>query len=260
MTLTDTQTAMLARAVASLEDTNQPYGFELEGGDLSHLAELGLVEFDLTTRSPDNEKKVAVRATDAGKAYEGPVPGEVAGNPAEGDTPPQNAAEAGTEEVPQVESDTPLPGGEQPADGPGVEVDRGEAPEKVSADPDPAPDMEKAMNNIAKEVFKIQDSVPIPAKTRTPKATPYPFAMLKHGQSFFVAATKQMPDPAKTIGSKVATALKACAKVTGHVDTGKVHPTTGEVMQRPQYDRRFIVRKWEEDGVKGARVWCEFLS
>jgi len=108
--------------------------------------------------------------------------------------------------------------------------------------------------------FTIDTGVPIPeAKHRGgggrkgPRGSKYPFATMENGQSFFVPATEDMPNPAKTLASTASTAKKAFGEVTGTRSITR----KGVEKQVPAYSftRGFIVRAVEENGVSGARVW-----
>ena len=116
----------------------------------------------------------------------------------------------------------------------------------------------------AAPTFAINDGVPIPAVKRRGSATSvYPFDALtiedgaEFGQSFFVPATEEMPNPGKSLASTVSSASKRYATENGtRTINRKVDGVMTEV-QVPAYDyeRKFIVRSVEENGVKGARVW-----
>ena len=57
--------------------------------------------------------------------------------------------------------------------------------------------------------YAIEDGIPVPEIRRGGDRTQlYPFDRLAVGQSFFVAATDQMPNPAKTLGSTVSSATR----------------------------------------------------
>jgi hypothetical protein len=116
----------------------------------------------------------------------------------------------------------------------------------------------------AAPAFAINDGVPVPAiKRRGPATSIYPFDALtiedgaEFGQSFFVPATEEMPNPGKSLASTVSSASKRYATENGtRTINRKVDGVMTEV-QVPAYDyeRKFIVRSVEENGVKGARVW-----
>lgn len=108
--------------------------------------------------------------------------------------------------------------------------------------------------------FAIEDGIAIPEAKRGggggrkgPRGSKYPFATMENGQSFFVPATKEMPNPAKTLASTASTAKKAFATENGT----RTITRKGETKQVKAYtfERGFIVRAVEENGVKGARVW-----
>lgn len=115
------------------------------------------------------------------------------------------------------------------------------------------------MDNTASE-FAIDDGVAIPAIKRSGAATSrYPFDALGVGQSFFVPATEDMPNPGKSLASTVSSASKRYATENGTRTINRRNKETGELepVEVPKYDyeRKFMVRTVEENGVKGARVW-----
>lgn len=157
------------------------------------LVDAGYVECNITMTDPDDAKKVAVRATPTGMAYE---------------------------ETPTTTEGT------------------------------------KTMNSP----FAIDDGVAIPAIKRSGSATSiYPFDALEVGQSFFVPATEDMPNPGKSLASTVSSASKRYATQNGTRTINRRNKETGEMepVEVPAYDyeRKFMVRSVEENGIKGARVW-----
>lgn len=112
----------------------------------------------------------------------------------------------------------------------------------------------------APAAFAIETGVPIPAIKRQGVATSiYPFDALEVGQSFFVPATDEMPNPGKSLASTVSSASKRYATEVGTRTINRRNKETGEMepVEVPayKYDRKFMVRTVEENGVKGARVW-----
>ena len=105
-----------------------------------------------------------------------------------------------------------------------------------------------------KSMFKIEDNVPVPAISGRGRGVKmYPFDQLAVGQSFFVANDESKPNAAKSLASTVcsATARYAVPAEDGSTKTNK----KGEVVPVMVKTRKFVVRRAEEDGVKGARVW-----
>ena len=105
-----------------------------------------------------------------------------------------------------------------------------------------------------KSMFKIENEVPVPAISgRGRGGNVYPFNQLEVGQSFFVANSESKPNAAKSLASTVssATARYAVPAEDGSTKTNK----KGEVVPVMVKTRMFVVRRVEEDGVKGARVW-----
>lgn len=112
----------------------------------------------------------------------------------------------------------------------------------------------------APAAFAVESGVPIPTIKRQGAATSiYPFDALEVGQSFFVPATDEMPNPGKSLASTVSSASKRYATEKGTRTINRKNKETGEMepVEVPayKYDRKFMVRTIEENGVKGARVW-----
>jgi len=108
--------------------------------------------------------------------------------------------------------------------------------------------------------FAIDNDVSIPAVTRRgATASPYPFDEMELGQSFFVPATEAMANPGKSLASTVSSASKRYATENGTRLINRRNKETNEMGQvevpKYHYERKFMVRTVEENGVKGARVW-----
>jgi hypothetical protein len=108
--------------------------------------------------------------------------------------------------------------------------------------------------------FTIETGVEMPAITRAGSRTSvYPFDALEVGQSFFVPATEEMPDPAKSLASTVSSASKRYATVDGTRTIHRKNKETGELepveVDNYVYERKFAVRKCDHEGTPGARVW-----
>lgn len=121
---------------------------------------------------------------------------------------------------------------------------------------------EKGTNTVENPAtqFAIEDDVKIPAiKRKGPANSVYPFDALEVGQSFFVPATEDMPNPGKSLASTVSSASKRYATENGTRIINRRNRETNEMHQVEvpayEYERKFIVRTVEENGVKGARVW-----
>lgn len=139
---------------------------------------------------------------------------------------------------------------------------------KVSSDPDPAGNVSVFATSLGvaavtgtspveaavtpKSEFVIEDGFVPPASKRGGiKSDTYPFAALGVGQSFFVPATAERPNPAKGLASTVSSATKrfAAAYPSGHAQAGQPTGKDG---------RKFTVRaRTTADGEKsnGARVY-----
>lgn len=128
-----------------------------------------------------------------------------------------------------------------------------------------------------KSAFKLDDAVALPTIKRGGRGgNVYPFDEMGVNQSFFVAATSDKPDPAKSLASTVSSATARYAvEVEGETEevevktykldeAGKrvkvdgsfvVLSTATETRPKMAVTRQFVVRSVEESGVKGARVW-----
>lgn len=113
---------------------------------------------------------------------------------------------------------------------------------------------------VTEPSFAIEDGIAIPEAKRGggggrkgPRGSKYPFATMENGQSFFVPATEEMPNPAKTLASTASTAKKAFGSVTGTREITRKGET--KTVDAYTYTRGFIVRAVEENGIRGARVW-----
>lgn len=110
-----------------------------------------------------------------------------------------------------------------------------------------------------KTSFVLEEGFEVPESKRGGlKGSTYPFADMKVGQSFFIAATEKTPNPAKGMASTVSSANKRFVSVFP-ATTGKdktPHPKAGQ--PTGQDGRKFTVRaRTVADGEKvdGARVY-----
>lgn len=84
--------------------------------------------------------------------------------------------------------------------------------------------------------FAIETGIPLPAiKRGNAGATKYPFDKMATGDSFFVAATETVPNPAKSLASTVNSANKRYKDAV------------------PK--RKFAIRQDKKGDVAGARIW-----
>ena len=105
-----------------------------------------------------------------------------------------------------------------------------------------------------KTMFQVENDVPVPAISgRGRGGNMYPFDQLAVGQSFFIPNSESKPNAAKSLASTVssATTRYAVPSADGATKTNKA----GETVPVMVKTRKFVVRRVEEDGVKGARVW-----
>lgn len=136
----------------------------------------------------------------------------------------------------------------------------GDNVEPVNEDNATADESAITQGNKTMSGFSIDTGVPVPAIKRSGAATSiYPFDALEVGQSFFVPATDEMPNPGKSLASTVSSASKRYATETGTRELTRKNRTTSEIetvtVPTYTYERKFMVRTVEENGVKGARVW-----
>lgn len=99
------------------------------------------------------------------------------------------------------------------------------------------------------EPFVLEDAIPIPESKRGVRTeSVYPFDKMAVGQSFFVAATAERPNPAKVLASTVSGATRryAIESTTETMVTRK-----GNVVPKLEYTRKFEIRSAEG----GARIW-----
>lgn len=108
--------------------------------------------------------------------------------------------------------------------------------------------------------FGVDDNIPVPAAKRGggggrkgPRGSKYPFDTMENGQSFFVPATAEMENPAKTLASTASTFKKKYGTQTGTRSITR----KGVTKDVPAYTftRGFVVRAVTENGVAGCRVW-----
>ncbi len=113
---------------------------------------------------------------------------------------------------------------------------------------------DKPKTSVSTTSFAIDDDIDIPEIThRAGRSETYPFDALKVGQSFFVPNTEEKPDIAKSIASTVsgANARYAIDDPDGKTKTNR----KGVEVPVKIYTRRFVHKRYTQDGVDGARVW-----
>lgn len=109
----------------------------------------------------------------------------------------------------------------------------------------------KTESTTGKPMFQIEDNVTIPTGAASRGNSLYPFDALNIGQSFFVAKTAEMENPAKSLASTVAGANKRYAVETGEVRVNR----KGKEVPATRQERQFVVRAVTEGDKVGARVW-----
>lgn len=99
--------------------------------------------------------------------------------------------------------------------------------------------------------FEIETGVPVPDRPRRSGPTgKYPFDALEVGQSFFIPATNDKPEPWKSMQSTVTAAQRRYS-----VEDGTRVNRNGDTVPNLKPVRRFRLDKSEKDGKVGARVW-----
>lgn len=130
--------------------------------------------------------------------------------------------------------------------------------------------------------FTLDANVPVPTIKRgfVKKEPVYPFEIMQPGQSFFVPATAERPDPAKTLASTVSSATRkyevpvtnpdgtpkmvAAMRATRDAAGDIVKDAAGKMVKASvmipemRRTREFVIRNVDETASgrgKGARVW-----
>lgn len=124
--------------------------------------------------------------------------------------------------------------------------------------------------------FTLENDIAVPEIVRfgggrKAKESIYPFETMQPGQSFFVPPTADKPKPWQSMASNVSSFNRkyAVEKGTFHTEKRTQYDADGNPVldangkkvkvdtQVPdlEYTRRYEVRRWEQNGIKGARVW-----
>lgn len=106
--------------------------------------------------------------------------------------------------------------------------------------------------------FEIE-TVPLPAAKRGGPGvgnTKYPFDKLEVGQSFFVPATAEKPEPWKSLASTVTSATARFDELVTNEDGSPKMRTNrkGNTVQEVKHTRVFVIRKDKKGDVEGARI------
>lgn len=87
------------------------------------------------------------------------------------------------------------------------------------------------------------------------RASIYPFGTMEVGQSFFVPATTDSPDPAKSLASTVSAATRRYAEIVpGEFKPGR---KAGNQVPVRKNTKEFTIRAVTENNIKGARIYRE---
>jgi len=111
-----------------------------------------------------------------------------------------------------------------------------------------------------RRMFEIENIAVAEKSARIGKASIYPFSQLEVGQSFFVPATTEMPEPWITLGSCVSNATKKYAILVFDEHNAPVmrQNKKGRVVQCTKDVRKFCIQQDTRDNVLGARIGRRF--
>ena len=124
----------------------------------------------------------------------------------------------------------------------------------------PKEELKMAEENAVTSGFTIEDVPVVETKRTGNKASMYPFDALEVGQSFFVPATEEKPEPWTSMKSTVASSNKRYGVPAVDGEGNPVMriktrgPNKGDEVQDTTLTRRFGIGKDEKDGVAGARI------
>ena len=114
-------------------------------------------------------------------------------------------------------------------------------------------------NNVVQttSVFEIED-IKVVKKRATSGNLKYPFDQLEIGQSFFIPATEDRPEPWKSLCGAITVANNRHAvpkfAEDGTTPIMRKKRNSDEVVQAMQLTRKFAITKDTKDGVEGARM------
>lgn len=126
-------------------------------------------------------------------------------------------------------------------------------PQGTGENTEPQPQQNTQQPQTASNVkgFEIENNVPVPEKARrSGPSGKYPFDALEVGQSFFIPATDDKPEPWKSLQSTVAAAQRRFA-----VEEGTRTDRNGKTVPNLKPTRIFRLDKDTKNGKEGARVW-----
>ena len=115
-------------------------------------------------------------------------------------------------------------------------------------------------NNVVSQttsVFEIED-IKVIKKRATSGNLKYPFDQLEIGQSFFIPATTERPEPWKSLCGAITVANNRHAvpkfEEDGTTAVMRTKRNSDEEVQATELTRRFAITKDVKDGVEGARM------
>ena len=108
--------------------------------------------------------------------------------------------------------------------------------------------------------FQIASNIDMPAIARTTpvRTSKYPFERLEVGQSFFIAATEEVPNPMRSYASAVTGANKRFAEeVPGETRVNRKGNTVPLTRQTREFSMRRVAdgAPWGQHGATGVAVW-----
>lgn len=129
------------------------------------------------------------------------------------------------------------------------ESENGNSNEQPQEQPQQNTQQPQASSNV--KGFEIESNIPVPEKARrSGPSGKYPFDALEVGQSFFIPATDDKPEPWKSLQSTVAAAQRRFA-----VEEGTRTDRNGKTVPNLKPTRIFRLDKDTKNGKEGARVW-----
>ncbi len=125
--------------------------------------------------------------------------------------------------------------------------------QNIQTHPDLIPNSTESKTQMKEGTFQLTAGIPVPSVSgRGRKGSSWPFDEMEVTDSFFVPNTEDRPNAAKSMASSVSAATARYAEVIeGQFRTNK----NGAQVPATRNTREFTVRAWEENGVKGARIW-----
>ena len=140
-------------------------------------------------------------------------------------------------------------------------IDEYSAPEEADGEANDQdtqePDKENETVTQSTSVFEIED-IKVVKKRATSGNLKYPFDQLEIGQSFFIPATTERPEPWKSLCGAITVANNRHSVLNfeedGITPVMRKKRNSDEKVQATKLTRRFAITKDTKDGVEGARM------